>query len=577
MIDIIQQNKPALIAELEKAGAKFKGNSCTCPFHDDKNPSAGVYQGQDSVWRFKCQVCGIGGDIFDMQAKITGRSLNDVLRRDNGKVTKTQAFKTMADLRLAVSKGGDIENEYTYTNPTTKQAEVIVFRIKTDKGKVFKLAHPVSGGFTFGATAKPWPLYNRSRVQQAKAVIVVEGEKVVHALQTYGFIATTNLCGAGKAAYADWSILAGKNIILWPDNDLVGTNHIADVAAILKQLDPPAKISVVNPGDLGLPNKSDAVDFIEKYKTLEPEGIKALIRKVLVKARPHSIAAEVGGLIEDTITGKHEGIKWPWPKLSNLTQALLPKMVTLICGDPGATKSFLLLESLIHWHKKGIRVAAFMLEDDRQFHLLRALAQIEENSNLCNFEWIKENPEESRAAYRRHEHFLDGFGKCIDTAPVKQQTLNNLSAWVEEKAKAGFRIIAIDPVTAAQPTEKPWISDATFLTEVKIIVRNYGASLILVTHSKKGNRSGCTLDDIAGGAAYQRFAHSVIWIERHQQRQLKRIKTDCGTTDIEINRTVHLAKARNGTGQGLQLGYIFDGATLLLAEQGIVLPKQKAK
>ena len=34
----LQNDRGLLIAELEAAGAKFKGNSCNCPFHDDHHP-----------------------------------------------------------------------------------------------------------------------------------------------------------------------------------------------------------------------------------------------------------------------------------------------------------------------------------------------------------------------------------------------------------------------------------------------------------------------------------------------------------------------------------------------------------
>ena len=54
-----KRDRAALVAELERAGAKFKGNAFLCPYHDDHRPSAGVFQADDG-WRFKCQSCGAG-------------------------------------------------------------------------------------------------------------------------------------------------------------------------------------------------------------------------------------------------------------------------------------------------------------------------------------------------------------------------------------------------------------------------------------------------------------------------------------------------------------------------------------
>ncbi|MHC4206332.1 MAG: hypothetical protein ACYSTT_16900 [Planctomycetota bacterium] len=106
-----------------------------------------------------------------------------------------------------------VEDTYEYTHPNTGLLEVLVLRLKSPEGKTFRQARPVDGGFVQQAPAKPWPLYNRARSKTADTVVVVEGEKDVHALHKFGVVATTSLAGAGKAEYADWAPLAGKNII----------------------------------------------------------------------------------------------------------------------------------------------------------------------------------------------------------------------------------------------------------------------------------------------------------------------------------------------------------------------------
>jgi hypothetical protein len=204
------------------------------------------------------------------------------------------------------------------------------------------------------------------------------------------------------------------------------------------------------------------------------------------------------------------------------------------------------------------------------------LAQISNNANLFDIEWIKEHPQESRAAARDHSKLLDGLGRCIWAAPDKQTTLEQLGDWVRARAKDGCRIIAIDPVTAAEPESKPWISDSKFLMEAKNAVRIYGASLILVTHPKKGRKGGMiSLDDLAGGAAYQRFAQCIVWAEAHSKKTEKRVRADLGTITEEINRTIHLCKTRNGRGSGLCLGFKFSGLTLKFQELGIIVEDKK--
>lgn len=80
----LPKSRDGLIAELQAAGCKIKGNACTCPNpdHDDANASCGVFklEGTADVWNFKCHSCGVFGDVYDLQAMLTGRTLDDVLR-----------------------------------------------------------------------------------------------------------------------------------------------------------------------------------------------------------------------------------------------------------------------------------------------------------------------------------------------------------------------------------------------------------------------------------------------------------------------------------------------------------------
>jgi len=78
----VQQQRSELIAELEAAGAQIRGNKILCPFHDDHNPSGGVWQGKDLVWRYKFQSCGTHGDVFDLKALRTGKPLAEILREN---------------------------------------------------------------------------------------------------------------------------------------------------------------------------------------------------------------------------------------------------------------------------------------------------------------------------------------------------------------------------------------------------------------------------------------------------------------------------------------------------------------
>lgn len=574
----IRFDRQALLNELIVHGAVVKGSAIKCPFHDDKNPSAGVFIGEDRVWRFKCHGCGFTGDIYDVRAKATGKNVADVLKAasDPGKPAPhvyqdfEEIFKTLP---------GQVEHVYYYTHPQSNKVELAVIRYSgQDEKKKFAQVMPFSGGWIKQAPPTPRPLYRRKEIIKAETVVVVEGEKCVDALNEYGITATTSSGGSSCAGYSGWSILSGKKIILWPDNDDVGFAYMKQVKAILEKLEPQPEILWLDPASLMLNEKEDAADFVADVESRNSrETTKDILREAIKQAKGTGYSADVEGVIEDTIAGRRKSIDWPWKRFGAMTNALLPGTVTLICGDPGSTKSFFLIEALAYWYKQGLKVACYELEEDRKYHLLRALAQLSENSHVLDCDWVKENAEAARDSLRNHTDDLNGLGRCIWESPTAQLKLDQLAEWVEKMAKAGCRVIAIDPVTAAEPSDKPWVADSKFITRVKKAVLESGSSLVLITHPKKGRKGAANLDDLAGGAAYARASQTIVWVEYLPEYKPYNVKGDLGTCEIDVNRTVLLVKTRNGKGQGHELAYRFSGQTLKFAEQGIVIDEVKEK
>jgi KaiC/GvpD/RAD55 family RecA-like ATPase len=584
----IRFDREALAEELTLAGGAVRGSAVRCPFHDDRSASGSIHQGEDGVWRFTCHggSCNVSGDVYDIRALRTGRTTAEVLKSQCDASPKPsrescrsatpakKVWPTLAELETSLPK---IERRFEYTD--NRQADLIVYRcIGNDGKKTFRQVHPVDGGYAMESPPKPWPIYNRQRVRAADVVIVVEGEKCVHSLHDVGIVATTSPCGAGKAGYADWSLLAGKTVYLWPDHDEAGLKHVRDVAKILENLDPAPDVYQIDPEGLNLPVKGDVVDYLANLGPVSCELKQQAVQDVLSDAQTLGPSGEVQALFQSILDGRYTAIDWPWPWMTRLTKALLPGTVTIICGDPGASKSFLLLQAAAHWQKQGIKVAVFELEEDRAYHLRRALAQESESSRLFDDDWLRSNVDEIEETFGHYQKWLDDFGRCIYEAPDKQMSLTDLAEWTKQRAKAGCRIIAIDPVTAAESDEKPWVADLKFMMAVKTTAREYGVSVILVTHPKKGRKSAIGMDELAGGAAYQRFAQTILWLEHHKTSKTVTVKSPVGgTMPIEVNRTIHLAKTRNGVGHGVGLAYQFNGSTLRFDEKGIIQIEQQPR
>jgi len=574
MIDAQRQDQVALLAEVTAAGGTVHGpNRIRCPFHDDQHPSAGVYEGGDKAWRFKCHGCGFNGDLYDVRAKWTNRPVEEILREKSGRPSRKPKRIYPSLEALAESAPGKVEAQYLYTDPDTGRIDLIVLRwLGQDGKKQFLQASKNGSGYYLGAEKGPKPLYNRTRVRQSQEVVVVEGEKCVHVLHAIGIVATTSPGGAKAPDKADWSPLAGKRVYLWPDNDENGLAYTRTIGKLLERLEPAPEVYRIEPGMLELGDKEDVVDYLATLDLQDKAGQSAAVRAVLQDAIPAGPASRLSQRIEAIASGKMREISWPWRLVTELTHALLPGTVTVICGDPGNGKTFWLYQCAFYWQSLGHKIAVYEMEDDKEYHLHRALAQLEGRSYLTDYDWIKAHADEARESNRRQRPFMDALARSMYECPERQLALPELAVWVEQRAKEGVELICIDPITAAAGSAKPWIDDLQFLMRAKTAIREHGSRLVLVTHPRKGRKGAVGMEELAGGFAYARFTHCVLWIEKHVPPKTSRARTRSGLLPDEVqhSRTVNICKARNGTGSGLQLVYEFVPGNLRFEEYGIL-------
>lgn len=581
-LSTLHGDRGALEQALRDAGAVFKGNAIKCPFHDDQTPSASIYRGEDGAWRFKCHGCGFCEDVIGVRARAANRSQAEELKSmrpaapapDDTKPARV--FSGIQAMLESVKAYSNVECHYVYTNPDTRGADMVVIRCRDGEGKKhFLQAKPVEGGFVMRAPAKPWPIYNRQRIREASRVIVCEGEKCVHLFHDAGQVATTSPGGAGKASYADWSPLAGKSVYLWPDNDANGISHMRDVAAELQKLDPMPSVFWLEPESLAMPAKGDIEQFLEAYGgTSKPEKAQS-VQCVLDLAEPFGPSSAVRRLLEDTISGKRFAVPWPWNGFSRLTNALLPGSIFVICGDPGSAKSLFLVQAARKWLKEGIKFSLYHLEIyEEGSHLLRALAQESGCSDVLEWSWVKEHPDETRSIFQSNQSFLDSFGARLTTSPQKIPSMAELTEWVRDQARDGSRVIGIDPITAAETTERRWDDDRRFVLNCQKIMRDYGSSLVLVTHPKLNAKDG-KMGDVAGGAGFSRFTQTVALLRAFKPEKDVRMKFPMGEKVLSVNRSLKILKASHGAGANVEIGFTF-GAGMLFSEHGVVL-KDKEK
>ena len=283
----------------------------------------------------------------------------------------------------------------------------------------------------------------------------------------------------------------------------------------------------------------------------------------------------VNGRIDSAIKMQGKEIRIPWDHTNNLTYALQPGMVSIICGTPGASKSFMAMEILSHAAQAGIRANYFALEHSVDFHLMRALAQHTRITDLTNPNWISTNAIVAKAAVQDNTDWLRQMGNRIDAEADGKTTYAKLLNWTLQQVRCGSRLVIIDPVTAIQhTTARIWDEDNEFLHKLKRMLVRYQAAAILVTHPPKTN-SLPGMESMAGGAAFQRFTQTILWLEAHDEKESD-VKYPVGTEPTLHNRTIHIAKCTLGPGRGHRIAATFTNE-LRLIEHGVIIKRKKGK
>ncbi|MFA7238089.1 MAG: AAA family ATPase [Phycisphaeraceae bacterium] len=594
-----RHDRAALEAEIRAAGSTIRGDQCNCPHpdHEDRNPSAAIHAGADGVWRVTCfsRSCfgPKGADIFDLRAALTGKPIADVLRESRGDNRPT---------------GG------RPTQPTTPAPDMLSLAKQcTIAITPEQLAHLAEGlgvsadalrrlrvGWLADQSAFTFPMRNASGKVVGIRTRYADGRKAAVRGSANGLFIPADLCGDGAlhvcegptdcAALIDMGLAAiGRPSNSAGEDLIVGyvRQHPRDSIVIFADRDtkPSTAAATISAAERLTRRLIPIVGSVRIVQPPEPfkdvrawrlDGAMVDDVDALVEATPsRGPAGELRAVFAAEIDGTRRAVPWPWRLVTRGTQALIPGAVTLIAGDPGSGKSLWLLEALARWTDDGIPCAIFELEKSRSYHMRRALAQRVGAAWLTDPDEVMRRPCEAMAYQSEHATWTDGLGRTMYDAPLKPMTLAGLIQWTIDRAEEGARIIAIDPITAIESTERSWEDSQRFLQTVMPVLDRVGASLICVTHPRKGKQraSANALDDLAGGAGWQRFTDTILWLERHDEPKSVTIKGGDSfpiPEQVQVNRTLRVMKARNGRGAGWSIAFDFDPGTLRFTERGAI-------
>ncbi|BAP88868.1 bacteriophage-like protein [Burkholderiales bacterium GJ-E10] len=176
---------------------------------------------------------GDGGDIFALIAAHLGANVHtdfprvlDAAADLLGRSRSLPARKTKKD--APVDDLGPATAKWDYLDATGKLIAVVYRYDPPGRKKEFR---PWDAKRRKMAPPDPRPLYNQPGLVTASQAVLVEGEKCAQALIDAGFNATTAMHGANAPVEkTDWSPLAGKAVLIWPDRDKPGWEYAAQAA-----------------------------------------------------------------------------------------------------------------------------------------------------------------------------------------------------------------------------------------------------------------------------------------------------------------------------------------------------------
>lgn len=193
-----------------------------------------------------------------------------------------KAYKSAGSAAGVLSRGlGSPSATWTYTDARGEPVGRIL-RWDTPEGKEIRPVSRHGDWWRIAGMPEPRPLYRLPEVVAAEQVFICEGEKAAEAARSLGLVATTSAHGCQAADKTDWSPLAGKQVVILPDNDESGRQYAHGVAQILAGLSPPAEVRLV--ALPGLPEGGDMVDYLEQMDSREPEEIREGIEELAAKA-----------------------------------------------------------------------------------------------------------------------------------------------------------------------------------------------------------------------------------------------------------------------------------------------------
>jgi hypothetical protein len=369
----------------------------------------------------------------------------------------------------------------------------VVVRFDADnKPKEFRPFHRNSSGWIAKDPPGKLPVFRLPELiaRPGERVFVPEGEKAASDLATVGVLVTTSAHGAKSPHKTDWQPLAGRDVVILPDNDADGQAYARTVAQMLSSLSPAATVRIVDLPDL--PPKGDCADWLERRDAQTPEDIVgelfAMVKnaKVIPQAQTEKSVKRqsltirtIGEILEMSFDDKEL-------VLTNGYLALGER--TAICGMGGVGKSRLVMQlalccragrDFLGWPTQGCELVWLFLQTENSCRRLK----YDLGRMLTAFTAAEQEAIKAGVFLHTLEEDDDGF-LMLD--------LENSGRIVEAIAQTNANIVVFDPLRdfgADDLNSDKYMTEA--LREISRITRRGNPKRIpLIIHHAGTGRSG---------------------------------------------------------------------------------------
>lgn len=208
---------------------------------------------------------------------------------------KQDGFKPLALHGYTNTSGFPLYFKTRLKHPDTGNKWIRAISPKTDgtgwqtKEPDFKAVYPDGQG------KKPlYRLYELQLADPSQPVYLFEGEQKADLAASLGLIATT--CGSSSSiATTHLKPLAGRQVMIWADNDEAGIKARDELTAALQAID--CTVSHIDLAPLELPPKGDIVDYVELRAQDGIDTTRADIEQLATIAAPYCNLVVVGEVL----------------------------------------------------------------------------------------------------------------------------------------------------------------------------------------------------------------------------------------------------------------------------------------